>query len=65
MNESEQLKTYDVTQHDLVSSKDHKSDVGIASFEMDVAPHCKFKHVDSREGDIVGLTSDFIEPCEQ
>ena len=48
MNESEQSMRHEVILHDLVSSKDHVSDVGIASLERDVAPHCKFKHGDLR-----------------
>ena len=65
MNENEQSTRHDIIQHDLVSNKDHVSDIGIASLERSVAPHCRLKHVYSREGDSVSLTSNIIEPCEQ
>ena len=62
MNESVQSLRNDITQCEVALCKDHVSDIAMASLERDVVPHCKFRRINVRKGDIVGFTSNSIEP---
>ena len=65
LDKSEQLLEIDGQLQSVVFSDRHLSDASMASLERNVAPHCKFKCSDTREGDNVEFNCNMIVTCNE